>query len=88
MDGYEWDEDKAAINRSKHGIDFEMIRLFDWSTAAIKPDRRYDYGEDRVLTYGRIEDRGFCVAFVLRPGRIRIISLRPMHEKEARRHGI
>jgi len=87
-DLYEWDEGKYDANRLKHGIRFELIYEFDWSTSVERPDRRYDYGEDRFIAYGRIEVRGYAVVYVRRGDRLRIISIRPAHEKEMRRYGI
>ena len=88
MDRYEWDEGKYAANLLEHGISFELIYQFDWSSAVIKPDRRFDYGEDRVIAFGRIEGRGYAVVYVRRGDRLRIISLRPAHEKEMRGYGL
>lgn len=49
MDVYEWDAGKYTTNLVKHGIPFELVYEFDWSKAYFKPDRRFDYGEDRVV---------------------------------------
>lgn len=87
MDPYEWDEAKNAANKLKHGIGFELIAEFDWSNATYAADRRFDYGEDRVVAYGRIGLRGYAIVYVRRGDRVRIISLRPAHEKEMRRYG-
>ena len=43
-----------------------------------------DYGEDRLLTVGGIQDRLFAVVWTLRGDRIRIISARPATPQEAR----
>ena len=88
MDRYEWDDAKNAANWLKHGVGFELVEQFDWDTAYFKPDRRFEYGEDRVIAYGRVDGRGFAVVFVRRGDQVRIISLRPAHEKEMRRYGI
>lgn len=85
---YEWDEAKNAANRLKHGVGFELVEQFDWDAAVILPDRRNDYGEDRFLAYGRIEGRCYAVVFTLRASQTRIISIRPMHEKEVRKYGL
>jgi uncharacterized DUF497 family protein len=86
--GYEWDDQKNAGNAHKHGAEFASIEQFDWEGAVFLADDRFDYGEDRVRAYGRIDGRPHCVVFVLRSQNMRIISLRPMHEKEAKRYGI
>ena len=88
MDPYEWDEAKYAINLRKHGIAFELIYQFDWSTAAFGLDQRFDYDEARLLAFGRIESQGYAVVNVIRGDKVRLISLRKAHEKELRRHGL
>lgn len=88
MDPYEWDESKYASNLLKHGIAFELIHEFDWFRAYFKPDLRFDYGEQRVIAFGRIAGRGYSVVYTRRGDRVRIISLRPAHEKEMRRYGL
>ncbi|MEP7241505.1 MAG: BrnT family toxin [Devosia sp.] len=86
MDQYEWDEAKNQANRAKHGIGFELIYEFDWSTASFRPDTRFDYGEERNIAYGRIRGRGYAVVYVERNDRVRVISLRPAHEQEMQRY--
>lgn len=85
---YEWDELKNDENRRKHGMDFELAYQFDWSVAVVEQDERFDYGETRYRAFGRIRGKGYCLAFTFRDASIRIISMRPMHEKETRRYGI
>lgn len=85
---YEWDELKDEANRKKHGVGFELAHQFDWSIAVVEEDERFDYGEVRYRAFGRIAGKGFCLAFTFRTGNVRIISIRPMHEKETRRYGI
>jgi uncharacterized DUF497 family protein len=88
MDAYEWDDAKEVINRRKHGVGFALVYAFDWSSATYQVDERYEYGEERVRAFGRIESRPYCVVFTARTVTLRIISVRPMHEKEARKYGI
>jgi uncharacterized DUF497 family protein len=88
MEPYEWDETKYATNLRTHQIAFELIYEFDWSKAAFRPDRRFDYGEDRVVAYGRIGGKGYAVVYMQRGDRVRIISLRRAHEKELKQYGV
>ena len=85
---YEWDEPKNKANRDKHGVGFELAYHFDWSIAVVEQDQRFDYGEMRYRAFGRIKHKGYCLAFTFRGGNIRVISIRPMHEKETRRYGV
>jgi uncharacterized DUF497 family protein len=86
MDRFEWDEAKNVANWLKHGISFDLIVEFDWVSAFIKADDRFEYGEERLLAYGRIRGDGYAVVYVERGDRIRLISLRRAHEKEMRRY--
>jgi uncharacterized DUF497 family protein len=75
---FEWDEDKNAINKAKHGIDFrDAIRVFDDERYLVREDRRGEYGESRYQLLGAT---GFDVLFVVYTERhgdvVRIISAR------------
>lgn len=85
---YEWDDAKYAANLEKHGLRFELVHEFDWEAAYFRPDRRFDYGEDRVVAFGRIGGRGYAIVYVRRGDAVRIISLRPAHDKEMQRYGL
>jgi uncharacterized DUF497 family protein len=82
---YEWDSTKAAANLAKHGVAFEAIEGFDWSTARVWADLRVGDPEGRLLALGLIGSRVYVVVFVVRRT-IRIISLRPANAKEAMRY--
>lgn len=86
MDRYEWDEAKNLANWVKHGISFDLVALFDWDGATYRVDDRFDYGEERILAYGRIDGQGYVVLFVERGPKLRIIGMRRAHEKEMRRY--
>jgi uncharacterized protein len=81
---YEWDDAKSASHARKHGVAFEAIEEFDWLTALIVPDERFDYEEDRWFAIGMIGSRLYSVTFTFRTDRIRIISLRIAEPKERR----
>ena len=49
---YEWDDYKAEINKSFHGVPFEAIEGFEWDTSLITLDDRFDYGETRYVAIG------------------------------------
>lgn len=85
---YEWDDLKDKANHEKHGVGFELAYQFDWSVSVVEQDERFDYGEARYRAFGRIAGKGYCLAFTFRGCNIRVISIRPMHEKETRRYGI
>ncbi|MBU4527916.1 MAG: BrnT family toxin [Hoeflea sp.] len=84
---FEWDSDKAALNLEKHGICFEvaaLVFLDDSRLTAI--DDRFDYGEDRMITLGHIEERLHVVVYTRIQDTIRIISARKANKREQARY--
>jgi uncharacterized protein len=78
----EWDEEKCRANLEKHGLSFEDAwQVLAGDTITI-PDERYDYGEDRLITLGRLEGRVVVVVHVARMGKTRIISMRKANARE------
>ncbi len=71
---FEWDEDKAATNLAKHGVDFvDAARIFAGYTLE-SVDHREDYGEVRMIAIGMHAEQAYVVVFTERNGRIRLIS--------------
>lgn len=81
---YEWDESKRTNNLRKHGVDFEAVYRFDWNTAIIKQDTRYNYGELRIEAKGMIDGRLHTLIFTVRNGGIRLIGLRKSNTREVK----
>lgn len=50
-------------------------------------DNRHDYGEDRYVAYGYVEDRLFVCVFTIRADTYHIISLRKANQREVARYG-
>ena len=88
MDGFVWDEAKNAENIRVHGIGLEIVYELDWAQVTIRKDQRFDYGEERTIVVGCIDDKPYYVVIAPRDGTIRVLSARRMHEKEARRYDI
>ena len=88
MDQYEWDDAKNAANRRKHGVAFEVVWSIDWTKAVIEVDDRFDYGEERARAFVRTPGQALCIAFTMRGDVMRIISIRRVHDKEARQYAI
>ena len=82
---YEWDPDKAAANLAKHGVAFEDIRRFDWTTAFTLRDDRKDYREARYVAVGRIGERLYKVVFTWRAGVVRVISMHNANDRDRRK---
>lgn len=77
-----FDPEKDALNVAKHGI--SLGRAADLEVVARVVDDRFE--EFRLRAYGLIEGRPFCLAYTIRDGEVRPISLRRAHRKEYRRH--
>jgi hypothetical protein len=86
-DDFEWDDAKAAINLTKHGVSFEQARdAFDDPFAIDFIDDREDYGEQRLILFGMVEGRLLVVAHTLRDDKVRIISAREAEPHERRKY--
>jgi uncharacterized DUF497 family protein len=81
---FEWDEDKAASNRRKHGVSFEeAASVFADPLAAIFDDEVHAAEEQRELLIGHsAKNRLLLVCFTERGGAIRIISARRVTKRE------
>jgi uncharacterized DUF497 family protein len=78
----EFDPDKDAINRAKHGV--SLSRAVDLEILAYVDDHRF--AEPRFRLYGLIDGEAHCLAGTDRDGAIRVTSLRRAHAKEMRRY--
>lgn len=84
---FEWDERKARQNIAKHGVPFEYaVRLFLDPRRLDGGDARYDYGEERRRTLGKIEGRLYVIAYTVRGKITRVISARKANERERRKY--
>ena len=79
-----FDPAKDAINIAKHGV--SLSRAAEMTVEVFRIDDRKDYGEARYRGFGPIEGRPHCLVVTYRDGMARVISLRPCHLKEYRRH--
>ena len=84
---FEWDPAKAAANEAEHGITFETAReVFNDPFAMEWLDDREDYGEDRYVIIGMVDDRVLYVAYTMRGEIIRMISARGAEPHERRQY--
>lgn len=82
----EWNADKAASNRRKHGIDFdEAVGVLYGPVLLSRSDRN---NEERWLAIGETEGRAIAIVFTWRGNTLRIISARRArkYEERAYRH--
>ena len=78
----EWDPLKAAVNRSKHGIEFtEAVTVLEDPLALTRPED--ETGERRFVTLGcDMRGRVLVVAWTERGTRARLISARLATRRE------
>jgi uncharacterized DUF497 family protein len=83
---FQWDEAKRISNLRDHGIDFvEIDRAFEGETVTIL-DNRFNYGEERFVTFGLLEGRVVTIAHTETTELIRIISVRKATKNEEIRY--
>ncbi len=79
----EFDPAKRDETLAERGLDFQDAPLvIDGRFAKTVPDLRFDYGEDRSVTFGWLGSLAVAVVWTEREGVRRIISMRRMHDKE------
>lgn len=83
---FAWDEAKRLENLRKHGIDFLDAEMIFRGFTLTAEDDRQDYGEQRFLTLGLLEDQVVSITHTERGETIRIISIRKATKHEARHY--
>jgi len=83
---YEFDPAKNLINIKNHGLPLTDVAFFEWDTADIREDNRYDYPEQRFEATGLIGTHVHVVVYCLCDTTTRIISVRKAEKWEARRY--
>ena len=84
----EFDPEKRDLTLRERGLDFcDAPRVFDGGEVTFL-DLRFDYGEDRWLTFGWLDRVAVNVVWTWRGERRRIISMRQMHDEEIENVGL
>lgn len=85
---FEWDPEKAAANRAKHGVTFEEAQIvFINQLAVIFDDEAHSLDVQREIIIGHsVRNRLLLACFVERGGRIRIIGARRATKKERKNY--
>ncbi len=83
----DFDQDKDAINWRKHGLSLAAAARLEIESAAVVRDERYPYGKARFRAYGWMDGRLHMLAFTMRGGVLRAISLRKANAREVKRYG-
>lgn len=71
---FEWDENKNNRNIKKHEVDFEYAALIFEGPVFTSVDSRKNYGEERLISLGMVDDELFVVVHTERNGSTRIIT--------------
>lgn len=71
---FEWDEAKRRNGIEKHGVDFLYAALIFEDFVFTRIDDRQDYGEERFISLGMVDDDCFVVVHTRRNDAIRLIS--------------
>ena len=78
----EWDNEKLEINLRKHGLDFASAKDVLAGFCLDRIDTRKDYGEERVIALGALENTIVVIVYTVRHHRYRIISMRKANHEE------
>jgi hypothetical protein len=91
MHRFTWDPTKSALNLMRRGFDFAQATRIFRGTAVEHEEVRRDYGEQRVVAVGVVDDVCLTVVYTdRRSGDVterRIISARISNRKERRSYG-
>ena len=82
-----FDQAKRDTTLAERGIDFQDAKsLFEGPSFSFDDDR-FDYGELRVVTVGRLEGRMMIVVWTPRGDTRHVISMRKANDREQARYG-
>ncbi len=84
----EWDDDKAASNKTKHDISFEEAKtVFTNPLAVIFSDEKHSDDENREIIIGHSQkNRLLLVSFTERSDVVRVISARKATPRERKEY--
>ena len=71
---FEWDEKKRRQGIEKHGVDMLYAALIFEGDVLTRRDDREDYGEERLISLGLVDDECFVVVHTERNGSTRLIT--------------
>lgn len=82
----EFDPDKRHKTLKERGLDFARAAEIFADHHFTAPDLRADYGEDRYITAGKLDDRMVVMVWTPRGEARRIISMRKANDREQARY--
>lgn len=83
--GFDWDKGNQEKSFKRHGVSQEEAEETFFGNSFVYPDERHSTGgERRYVLFGESKREGRClfIAFTMRGKKVRIISARPMSQKE------
>ncbi|HEX8261644.1 MAG TPA: BrnT family toxin [Allosphingosinicella sp.] len=81
-----FDPAKREWTLEHRGLDFaDAEKVFAGPKFTVEDNRR-DYGENRYLTYGRLDDRLIAIVWTPRGDGRHVISMRKANEREQRKY--
>ncbi len=83
-----FDPGKRAALIARRGIDLAVVSaVFDDRQRVDYADTRFDYGEERRLTVGKVDGSFFTVVYTMRGDVTWLITAWPANRKERARYG-
>jgi len=81
---YSWNPEKRKQNIKERGLDFVDLadKVFADPNFVIKADDRDDYGEDRYLAYGLVNEKRLCVCFTPRGEKLHLITIFRVNKRD------
>lgn len=80
-----WDPAKRAKTLAERGLDFaDAAIVFEGVTVEVQ-DIRKNYGETRIICYGRLQGRMVVIGYVPRGAGRHIFSMRKANDREQER---
>ena len=81
-----YDPAKRLRTLEERGLDFEDADVIFDGPAFTLADRRLEYGEDRLITFGLAGERLVVIVWTPRDGDRHIISMRKANDREQARY--
>ena len=80
-----FDLNKRAQTLAERGLDFEDAALVFRGTTVELEDTRKDYGEPRIICYGRLSGRLVVIGYTPRGATRHVFSMRKANDREKAR---
>ncbi|EMY45293.1 BrnT family toxin [Glaesserella parasuis] len=81
-----YDPNKSNKNITERGLSFDEVAFFEWKTAIIKQDERFDYPEPRFVAVGFLKGRLHVLCFTPIQNGVRVISFRKANKREVKHY--